>query len=300
METSDELWERLCDILEPATVSDEEIRTIRAYPTKRGMNYGINVETLDPDGFSAQENESSESSSPTDVEFDSALKETEDIEHNESLFIHEEPAPTLIRLMYKSLESAVIDSPTFCSIRPDNYSPIIIREDETVFRFNISVTSIGRDELFTKLGNLMADMDYIKNPNLLASATIDSIYETQDSEFGQDGWHIDGTAYRYTKEPYDYWSEGANNESPVNMEEWVEFSAETEAQANLVRDRDMHAIHFHPRNDGLDENHSLVQWLTEAEERLTHKFTLESKNLNLSKVVTTPYQTTIEASIEIV
>jgi hypothetical protein len=301
METSDEVWEQLCDILEPATVSDDEIRMVRAYPTKRGMNYGINLETIEPDAFSVRESESSdEPPSPEDIDFDSVPEETEDIENNESLFIHEEPAPTLIKLMYESLESAIIDTPTFCNIQPNNYSPIVIQEDETEFGFDISITSIGRDELFTELRDLMADMDYIENPSFLASATIDSIYETQNSEFGQDGWHIDGTAYRYTKEPYEYWSKSADNESPVNMDEWVEFSAETEAQANLVRNRDMHAIHFHPRNDGLDNNHPLVQWLTKAEERLYEKFTLECKEMSLSEVITTPYQTTIQATIRVI
>lgn len=292
MQTDPDIWNRLCEILEPATVSEKNIQRIIAFPNKGTLT----VKTVVPSAFdTTQQQEPSEGIFEQD-ETGFSLPDSElEVETNKELSIHEYPAPTLLNALYKAQENAVVSTSRFCSIKPDKPRAMSITEEQTDFLFQISSSYPERHELFDRLADVFEEMGYIEAPDELASGTVNQFYHTDESHIGQEGWETDGTAYRYTDEPYEYWN---GSEKPRDIDEWVEFASETEAKAELIRSRDTHRIHFHPSKWGLREDHPLVEYMHEAERILKRDVSTQSGDIHLAELQTTPYKTTIKGVLE--
>lgn len=300
METPSDVWDDITDVLNPVTVAEGEIESVRVSICNGGVraktaepiptpDYGSDIGDFDPEKDDAQEHIE---------EFREQRRELseEDMPENEELLLYDELGLYLKDLIMGSVEEAVVDTPTLsslsvtrCTITEDKISPIV----------TISNQVRGDEQVKSELAEVLANCDIIESSDKLAYGVVDSVYELDSGYDSGDGWKFDGTLYKYTDEPYSYWSEGSDSDYPDNMSEWAEFASDTEGRKQHILSRDTHVVHFHPMKTGLSDDHALIQWFDDVRSKAFSECKFEDsviqrKYLNSVEVDELGYATTIQ------
>jgi hypothetical protein len=279
METDTEIWDFLVEKLKPATVDDSPIKSI-------GINIregGIMATTLEPtptydynyidEDFDIEECDISEMQSKLKKEEEEMQENPEKYPENESVFIYEQIGNDIKQKIMERLSKSVSSTPTLSSTE---YIRGTVTEDKMSAVFEISHHS-NEEWIKKELGEILTEQGHIDKPDELAYGTIDNVYSNERSESSFSGWEFDGTLYRYTDAPFEYWSKGQNSEYPTNMAEWEEFASESEIEKSIVKNRDKHIIHFHPMEHQLNEDHPLIQWFKKVEELSLSQYEIQEE-----------------------
>lgn len=235
MKLSDSEWEELTDRLNPITVSDDPIEEI-SLTVKSG---GVMAETVLPSSYS-------------NIDFDESVEDIEDMDENEQTLLYDDFGIQLKNKIMDTVESAFTRTPTNASI---TVSRCIIRENEVQLQCSI-IHRIKAEEasIFEELAEACVSNEHLDNVDDLAYGTITQCFHETDDNESFDGWRFDGTLYRYTDTPYEYWK------SPSNMEEWVDFAADSDGMKEVVKNRKNHVVHFHPTGYGLKSTNPYIEW----------------------------------------
>ena len=267
-------WNKLCEKLAPSTKASGEIEKV----VVKLRNGGIVATTCEPRP-SIEDVSFDESQEPP---FESNSGEESEIEQNEEVFIYEDFGIEIKTLIDDCLESAIRDTPVNCSVE---FRRAILDDEyiRPVFRVNVGLSS-NKTNLYTELADALVANERIDSRQEFAYGSIDKCWYNDGERGFTEGWEFDGTLYRYTQEPYRWWSEGPDTDEPSDMDAWAEFASETESEREQVRNRDRHVVHFHPMERGLSKDNSYVQWFNKAEDILYDKIELsgseESFRLN--------------------
>lgn len=260
-----EVWEALCEVMRPTVESDGLIESIR---------------------FSSY-------SPKLKLTVDSPRPSFESGNQNESLTVHDSISKQIAVDINTWLSESVSETSQFCNTE---FRTGVITESGILPFFDVTVLLPERTHLYESLPKTLVDLGYINECTEFAYGIIDTChYDSID-----DGWRVDGTLYKYTDEPYTYWSRGSNDNYPENMDEWVDFAGETDAEKRQIRNKDRHLIHFHPTEINVDEENSLVKWFNDSEDAIKSHVSLTNTGntlFELREISVTPTQTTLRASL---
>lgn len=299
METPRNIWNELTDVLEPVTVAEGEIESVRVSV----CNGGVKVRTSEPIPTPDYEQDISDFDPEEDdpqehiKEFRERREEIdpEDMPENEEIQLYNDFAIQLKQLILDRVEDAIVDTPhlssvsvTRCTVTEENMSPVVTLTS----RVN------GDTEVKDELATALVDTDTIEKAGKLAYGSVDSVYYSDD-QIGDDGWRFDGTLYKYTDEPYDYWAKGSDTDYPRNMDEWAEFASETEGRKQHILEKETHAVHFHPMKRGLPDDNPLIQWYKSVQDKALSRYDFNNdvvvdKHLGTVEVDDTGYSAVIQ------
>lgn len=168
----------------------------------------------------------------------------------------------------------------------------------------VHFTSKTRTEwIFQDLSEALVESKDIEDSSELAYGSITQVHENTnpDSEL-YEGWRFDGTLYKYTQTPYDYWKSSSEESYPENMKEWAEFASDSKEEEQFILNKDKHVVHFHPSKYNLSALHPLIQWWHKVEEysKDQYSFNTESSiDVSLSQVVTDPVESKLVLSVTV-
>lgn len=300
MKTPEGVWNDITEILDPVTVAEGEIESVRLTVCNGGVNaktaepiptpdYDSDVGEFDPEEDDPQEHIEKLQERTKDIT-------EEDLPENEEIKLYNDFGVYLKNLIFDRLEEAVISTPprsscsvVRCTVTEDSISPVVTLKNR------VNGESWVKDDLATALD----ESGRIESEEKLAYGTVDSVYYDDGYHLSDDeGWRFDGTLYKYTDEPFDYWSEGHDSDYPTNMEEWAEFASDTEGRKEHILNKETHAVHFHPMERGLSDDNPLIEWFMDVQDDALSRYVfdeslVESKNLNVVTVDDTGYRTTL-------
>lgn len=298
MKTPRNVWNELTDVLEPVTVAEGEIESIRVSV----CNGGVKVKTAEPIPTPDYEQDIGDFDPEEDDPQEHIEKfreqreeiDPEDMPENEEIQLYDDFGIQLKQLILDRVEDSVVNTPTLasvsvtrCTVTEDNISPVVTLTNRT-----------NRDtEVKDELATALVEAGSLESEEKLAYGRIDSVYYN-DGEIGDDGWEFDGTLYKYTDKPYDYWEKGADTDYPRDMDEWAEFASETEGRKQHILEKDTHVVHFHPMKRGLSDDNPLIQWHKSVRDKALSNYefnndVVEDKYLGTIEVDDTGYSTTI-------
>lgn len=184
------------------------------------------------------------------------------LSESSEVFIYEEFGLELKHLILQTVTNSVNipDSTDTYTIQGS-----ILTEDslKTVVDFSKRI-STDKNSLFDELESILSKEGDLKPNERLSHGNINQVYYV-DNELDT-GWKFDGTIYRLTDKPYNYWAKGPETNYPTNMEEWYEFASETESEKKQVKNRDTYPIHFHPMKRDLHRSHPYIEWYHNIEQ----------------------------------
>lgn len=248
MDVDKKTWSSLCEILEPTVDDDQEIESVRAELS----NNGIIAEVDKPRDFSNIE----------DIQ-----------EDNRDVMIYEDVGLKIHRKVKDRLKKAIKNTPTVCNI---NMRRLIIDNNNINIVCNVSYSTQEQEHnIFDKYSKLFEENeDFIDNSEEIAYGSINAHESPSDEGL----WDFDGTVYKYTDEPYKYWSKGPDTDQPRDMDEWIDFVAENKDEEVIVRNRDEHTIHFHPSKFSIENKHPYISNWIEINNKIKKEFSINSYN----------------------
>lgn len=267
-----EQWESLVTHVQPCTVAEGDIKTVSVIP-KNGQ---VKAETLEP---------------RPSVTLEEDLDEQES---NDSTLIDGDTGRWFYREVYTAFLDAIQETPPTAST---DITRCLVSEDGIQIACRVEFAVPASDvELYEPLAEYFREQGRIDDDEEFAFGELDKCWESNFDDW--DGWETDGTMYKRTPRPYDYWSAGEDSDKvePVDEESWAEFASDSDAEAELIRDKEKHLIHFHPSNYGVDEDHFLVQWFKQAEEHFKNSVET-SGECSLNSVAVNPDYTYLTGTI---
>lgn len=262
---SEPLWNSLCDIVRPYKVAEGEIEEIRVSFSLEKPGITASVKKPFPE-----------------IEHQDYDEQFSEIEHqdydeypkNKTVTFREPPAPRIKKGIVETLFKNVKNTPPSTSLGIEN---IIIRPEGIHVFYEIYKTGVDNFEpsLYKELADALVDENYLDKPGDFAGGNL-SMYETEEEyiQGGDEGkYELDGTLYRFTRQPYKYWSAGRDTDYPTNIEEWAEFASNSEEEKERKLKKDKYRVHFHPSGIRVDENNSLVQIFKKVEKEFFDEIT---------------------------
>lgn len=248
MDINEKTWSRLCEILEPTIDDDEYIETIRAELSNNGII--------------------AEVEKPIDI------SNIEDIqEKDKDIMIYEDVGLKVHRRVKDRLKKAIKNTPTVCNI---DIRRLIIDKDNINIVCNVTYsTQEEKYNIFDKYSKLFeVNEDFVDRADEIAYGSIDAHKSPSDENL----WDFDGTVYKFTDEPYNYWSKGSNTDQPRDMDEWIDFVAENKDEEEIVKNRDEHTVHFHPSKFSLKNEHEYISNWVKINNNVKKRFSIKSYN----------------------
>lgn len=243
MKTPSDIWEKLSSEVEPYTVAEGDIKSI-SISFKEG---GVVATTLDPMPTVDQ-----------DEDFPSA-EDVDEIPENESVFIYEDYGVKLKKMILEEYHTKFDNSEI---VEHEIVNTTVTKESiETSCRFSVTLEPDESQYVYDGLAEGLVANGEIDNKSDFAFGTIRRAYYTEDGLL-EDGWEFDGTIYRYTDEPYEWWSE------PENIEEWADFVSDSEREREHELNKERYIVHQHPTEHGLDDSNSYIKWFKDTQEVL--------------------------------
>jgi hypothetical protein len=286
MENKNKIWESLVDKVKPATIPEEPIESI-GVSIQEG---GIKAVTLDPiptydfdhidEEIDIKQDDISELQRKLDKESENMEENPEDYPENEEVFIYEDLGTDIKGMIMERLSDALLDAPVLSSCE---FVRCTVTEEEISAVFELSY-HIDKNWIKDDLAEILADEGRIDSSSDLAYGSIDTVYCSDSDISSFSGWTFDGTLYRYTETPFEYWSAGRDTDYPTNMDEWVEFVSESKEEKAVAKNRDKHVIHFHPMKNQLDEDDPYIQWFKRVEELSMEKYEVDEELIHSFKL----------------
>lgn len=264
MKTDPEIWRMLKSKLEPATDAEGDIEEI----TVRFKNGGLKARTTKPfvkHPFSPSSNENE--------------GEEESDEENTEVFIRNEKVHKIKSSVCEVIDNTIIETPVMSSL---NIDKVIVKEDIMHPVITLEHLDYNIDWIMSDLSDALVETNFIDSPEELAYGCIDRCGYNEEKNV----WSIDGTMYRYTDEPYKYWSAGSDTDFPTNMDEWFEFVSDSEREKEIVKNRDVRMVHFHPARYRAEESDPLVKWYKKVSKFIQDKYRINVENTKEINFVT--------------
>lgn len=276
MRNNTKVWENLVEKVSPVTVSDDPIERIIIHLEQGGVKATASIpnsfNTKSQNNVQPEEQKANES-----MKFEKSDVEEEDYERNGSVFIYEDFGIEIKQKILEALSDAIVDASipfsynlVRCTVTKETINPV----------FEISHRT-SENWIKDDLAEVLSEEGRIDKKPDLAFGRIDNVYKSEGLGFNDEdseGWEFDGTLYRYTHKPFEYWSQ------PDNMNEWVDFASDSEDTKQVVRDRDEHLVHFHPMKHQLDDNHPYIQWFKKVEHHSVSEYTLDYETVESFKL----------------
>lgn len=243
MEINKNTWLSLCEILEPTVDQEENIESIHAELS----NHGIIAHVDEPRDLSNIE------------------------EEYDSITIYEQVGLEIHKKVKNRLKTVISNTPDVCSV---DLRHLVINKDHIHIVCEIS-HSVQEDEynIFAKVTEIMEEYEgFIDSADDIAYGSINAHKSPNENDL----WDFDGTVYKFTDEPYKYWSKGPDTDQPQNMDEWIDFVAENKNNRAVVKNRDNHTVHFHPSKFNIDYDHPYIDNWIEINNKVKEQFDINS------------------------
>lgn len=275
MEISDKEWESLKSYVNPVTYNQNNINSVSLSMKQGGIEAFANTQVLDR-------------SSENKISGEEVKQRLEQIQDNESVFIYGSLGEKFRQRITEDIESAIQNTPVKSKLELDE---CLITEEEIEISITIKhrVINTGETNLYSELARASYLNGDIDDEEDFAYGVVDNCCQIDDESSGENNkWNFDGTLYRFTEEPYDFWSE------PDNMEEWLDFVSDSEGSRKSEMERDRYTVHYHPAKFRISNNNPYIKWFRSAIHLAESRFTTSDivTNKTLKKVSTDKAVTT--------